>query len=291
MAIPIPRRKKTEVAGDFGKIRVHRHELEGEPEGALPWFTLELLDWVCIAAVTADGRWILVRQHRQGVNDLTIETAGGIVDPGEDPAESALRELREETGWEADHAEPLGWIHPNPALQGNRCHLYLARDARPVDGWKAAEDEITEPVVMTETELRRALDATEISHVLSAITLERGLSRVHSDHLFRKVFALLDQMEETQRVKVLELARRLVPGLTAEDIRNPHDFPDLADPDWHFMDGQLTGVQSVRFAMVGLRNEETASMESAPAKGDAQGEAAHAAKAPGERAHGEGPQR
>ncbi|MFO0588934.1 MAG: NUDIX hydrolase [Polyangiaceae bacterium] len=286
MAIPIPRRKKTEVAGDFGKIRIHRHELEDEPEGALPWFTLELLDWVCIAAVTPDGRWILVRQHRQGVNDLTIETAGGIVDPGEDPAESALRELREETGWEADHAEPLGWIHPNPALQGNRCHLYLARDARPVEGWKSDASEITEPVVMTETELRKALDATEISHVLSAITLERSLSRVGSDHLFQKVFALLDQMEETQRTKVLELARRLVPGLTAEDIRNPHDFPDLADPDWHFMDGQLTGVQSVRFAMVGLRNEETAAQEGAAAERETATSTTN-----GERAEGEGPKR
>lgn len=269
MAIPIPRRKKTEVAGDFGKIRIHKHELEGEPEGALPWFTLELLDWVCIAAVTPDGRWILVRQHRQGVNDLTIETAGGIVDPGEDPADSALRELREETGWEADRAEFLGWIHPNPALQGNRCHLYLARDARPVEGWTVDENEITEPVVMTEAELRRALNVTEISHVLSAITLERALSKVSADQALSQVFALLDQMEETQRHKVLELARRLVPGLTAEDIRNPHDFPDLADPDWHFMDGQLTGIQSVRFALVSLRNERDGSAEGeGPARED-----------------------
>ena len=55
MAIPIPRRKKTEVCADFGKIRIERHELEGEPPDALPWFTLDLMDWVCIAAVTAIG--------------------------------------------------------------------------------------------------------------------------------------------------------------------------------------------------------------------------------------------
>lgn len=67
-----------------------------------------------------------------------------------------------------------------------------------------------------------------------------------------RVLALLDQMEAHQSAKVLELARRLVPGLTAEDIRNPHDFPDLADPDWHFEDGQLTGIQAVRFAVRGL---------------------------------------
>jgi hypothetical protein len=70
-----------------------------------------------------------------------------------------------------------------------------------------------------------------------------------------KVQAILDAMEETQKAKVIDLARRIRPGLTAEDIRNPHDFPDLDDPDWHFEDGQLTGIQSVQFAIRGLASE------------------------------------
>jgi len=45
------------------------------------------------------------------------------------------------------------------------------------------------------------------------------------------------------------LARRLKPGLTLEDVRNPHDFPELGDPDWHYEDGVLTGIQSVRTAL------------------------------------------
>ncbi|APR82470.1 Hypothetical protein A7982_07819 [Minicystis rosea] len=79
--------------------------------------------------------------------------------------------------------------------------------------------------------------------------------RTDSTEIFRRVFQLLDQMEEVQKQKVIDLARRLKPGLTAEDIRNPHDFPDLDDPDWHFEDGQLTGIQAVRFAMTGLERE------------------------------------
>lgn len=73
--------------------------------------------------------------------------------------------------------------------------------------------------------------------------------------LFARVFALLDTMEAHQADRVIALARRLRPGLTAEDIRNPHDFPDLDDPDWHFEDGQLAGIQAVRFALRGLARE------------------------------------
>jgi hypothetical protein len=61
--------------------------------------------------------------------------------------------------------------------------------------------------------------------------------------------ALLTSMEELQKKKVLELARRLKPGLTLEDLRNPHDFPELADTDWHYEDGVMTGIQSVLSAL------------------------------------------
>ncbi|WP_437606507.1 hypothetical protein WMF20_36915 [Sorangium sp. So ce834] len=73
--------------------------------------------------------------------------------------------------------------------------------------------------------------------------------------LFHRIFELLAAMEEAQRGKVIELARRLIPTLTAEDIRNPHDFPGLDDPDWHFEDGQLAGIEAVRFALRGLARD------------------------------------
>ncbi len=62
----------------------------------------------------------------------------------------------------------------------------------------------------------------------------------------------IDALEELQKKKVLDLARRLKPGLTLEDIQNPHDFPELADPDWHYADGVLAGIQSVRSAVRAL---------------------------------------
>jgi hypothetical protein len=67
---------------------------------------------------------------------------------------------------------------------------------------------------------------------------------------------LVTELEELQRQKVVSLARRLRPGLTAEDVRNPHDFPELSDPDWQHADGVLVGIQSVLAAVRAQRRED-----------------------------------
>ncbi len=66
---------------------------------------------------------------------------------------------------------------------------------------------------------------------------------------WEEVANLVASLEEQQRAKVLALARRLKPGLTLEDIANPHDFPELGDADWQYEDGLLAGIQSVLAAL------------------------------------------
>lgn len=66
----------------------------------------------------------------------------------------------------------------------------------------------------------------------------------------------LQALEELQRKKVLDLARRLKPGLTLEDVQNPHDFPELDDPDWHYADGVLAGIASVKTALAALKKRD-----------------------------------
>jgi len=61
---------------------------------------------------------------------------------------------------------------------------------------------------------------------------------------------LISEIEALQEKKVIDLARRLHPGLTSDDIKNPHDFPELNDPDWHYADGVLTGIQTVKMAVL-----------------------------------------
>lgn len=89
---------------------------------------LDFLDWVNIVALTEDNQVLFVRQYRQGIDDITLEVPGGAIHIGEDPKLAAIRELREETGHEAKSIEYVGVIQPNPAIQSNRCHIYLARD-------------------------------------------------------------------------------------------------------------------------------------------------------------------
>ena len=102
------------------------------PDGgsAADFYIIDAPDWVNIIALTGDRRVVLVRQFRFGTAELSLEIPGGMCDPGEEPLAAARRELLEETGYVSDDWVELGWVHPNSALQTNKCHHFLARAAR-----------------------------------------------------------------------------------------------------------------------------------------------------------------
>lgn len=72
---------------------------------------------------------------------------------------------------------------------------------------------------------------------------------------WQQVEALIVELERMQRSRVAELGLRLHPGLTAEDLRSPHDFPELSDIDWQYQDGILAGIQTVLAAVRARRCE------------------------------------
>lgn len=112
-----------------GIFDLHRVRFE-PPEGGSPhdFYVLDAPDWINVIPLTTDGQVLMVRQYRYGIEDFTLEIPGGMCDPGESPIESARRELREETGYEAREIVELGWVHPNPPIQNNRCFTFMARD-------------------------------------------------------------------------------------------------------------------------------------------------------------------
>ena len=67
------------------------------------------------------------------------------------------------------------------------------------------------------------------------------------------VTQMLEEMVEHQQVKVLKVARGIIPDATPEDIRNPQDFPELSsDSLFNYEDGILTGYLSLQIALRNL---------------------------------------
>lgn len=83
---------------------------------------------VGILALDDEDCAVLVEQYRYVFGRTLLEIPAGKREPGEDPLTTARRELREETGAEATHWQPLGAVLPSPGCYGEVLHLYLARD-------------------------------------------------------------------------------------------------------------------------------------------------------------------
>lgn len=117
--------------GDFKVFRVRKDVSVSPVTGAAhDFFVLDAPDWVNVVAVTPAQEVVLIRQWRAGTRGETLEIPGGGVEMTDaDALLSARRELREETGFDAERWTEIGCIRPNPAIQGNRCTTFLAEGA------------------------------------------------------------------------------------------------------------------------------------------------------------------
>jgi ADP-ribose pyrophosphatase len=83
---------------------------------------------VTILPLLDDGRVCLVENYRVAVGQTLLELPAGTREPGEDPAETARRELAEETGYRAGRIEQLAAFYMSPGVLDERMFLYLATD-------------------------------------------------------------------------------------------------------------------------------------------------------------------
>lgn len=131
-----------------------------------PFYRIDADPWVNVVPLTADGEVVMVRQFRHGLQAFTLEIPGGIVDPGEEPAAAAARELLEETGYQAGSVRPLGALNPNPALFGNRVHTFLAEGCTQVGEVTNPGLEETAVECVPAGEISARVRAGEIDHAL-----------------------------------------------------------------------------------------------------------------------------
>lgn len=90
---------------------------------------LEIREGVCILPFYR-GKIVLQRQYRYPVASWQWELPGGFVDAGETPEEAAVRELKEETGLEADDLRSLGAFYPSFGSTNEKIHLFCAHCVR-----------------------------------------------------------------------------------------------------------------------------------------------------------------
>lgn len=136
------------------------------------FYVIECSDWVNVIALTASQQLVMIQQYRHGTESVELEIPGGAMDPEDDsPVETAIRELREETGYEGKNARIIGDVRPNPAIMNNTCRTVLIEECERLHprSLDVGEDIATE--LMPLSNVQSAVSSGRISHALVIVAL------------------------------------------------------------------------------------------------------------------------
>ncbi|HWE37303.1 MAG TPA: NUDIX hydrolase [Isosphaeraceae bacterium] len=135
------------------------------------FYVLELADAVHVIALTPLRRVVLVRQFRAGSKEDSLETPGGLLEPGENPLVAGARELAEETGFEGDPPILLGTVWSNPSIMSSRITTILIPNARPTAAVKLDHAEEVDVALVPAADIPRMIADGRINHALSVAGL------------------------------------------------------------------------------------------------------------------------
>ena len=122
--------------------------------------------WASVLCLTRDRHVVLVRQYRHGLGGPSLELPAGVIEPSEAPIDAARRELREESGFEAEAIEELMSLAPEPARNTTRAHFFFARGAVRVSDQALDSGEDLEVVLVPAAELLELIDHGQIVHAV-----------------------------------------------------------------------------------------------------------------------------
>jgi 8-oxo-dGTP pyrophosphatase MutT (NUDIX family) len=153
-------------------FRLRRERYRSRKSGlAHDFYVLHLADAVSVVALTGDRRLILVRQFRAGSGKESLETPGGLLDPGEDPLTAGSRELLEETGYLGDAPRSLGTVWSNPSLMTSRITTIVIENARKVTEPSLDHGEEVDVELFDESEVPSLIREGRVDHALSVLGL------------------------------------------------------------------------------------------------------------------------
>jgi 8-oxo-dGTP pyrophosphatase MutT (NUDIX family) len=173
------------LIGDFRIFKL-RSDIKVSPRTGLEhdFFVLDSVNWVNVIALTPERQMVLVEQYRHGSDSVELEIPGGVMDLDEtDPVATAVRELREETGYAGENARILGRVHANPAILSNFCYTVLIENCRSGHDLELdpCEDLITSLVPLAEVPKLVAEEKIRHSLVVGALyhfdLWQRGLKK------------------------------------------------------------------------------------------------------------------
>ena len=96
------------------------------------YYVLHYPTWINVIAITEDGEFLLERQYRHAIGQVSTEICAGCAEAGEYPLTAAKRELQEETGYAGGEWTELLVSAPNSSSMDNYCYSYLAEGVRRV---------------------------------------------------------------------------------------------------------------------------------------------------------------
>lgn len=124
---------------------------------------------VCVIAITDEKKIIFVEQYRKALERPLVEVPAGKLEPGEEPAYCAERELEEETGYRPGKMTHLQSFYTSPGFADELVHVFLAEQLEKVeDGLVADEDEFVE---LLEVSLQEAEQLAKDNRIFDAKTL------------------------------------------------------------------------------------------------------------------------
>jgi ADP-ribose pyrophosphatase len=168
------------------------------PDGTVfkPFYSYSSRDYVVIVASDLDGKYLCVRQFRQGIGEVTTEfPAGGLerfdgngygAEEGkvlwEDALVAAKRELLEETGYSSKEWTHLITVPSNATMADNYAHVYMAQNCRKVGGQDLDETEFLNVELHTGQEIEELIQKggfQQAVHVMAwLLAKEKGADKL-----------------------------------------------------------------------------------------------------------------